>query len=153
MVTVTRVNEGEPIVPFDVNVDFEVNVSTRYESDVQTELVPNSPEWAALWDSYKADLENNIKTQDYWVTQDASRNATIELTYDPNREQLDENGNPIGTQRPYKAVVQFTINSATARVQARIDSELYDGPLDAYMSQVGAGLAQRFKDERNWINL
>lgn len=146
MTTYTRVNEGDPIIPFDIFVDTPINVRASYPNDVYSELDPQGPEWLPFWQGYADQFEEEIKNQNFFLVKDLARNASFEIVPDDTRTEL--NG-----KLPYKITVNFTIENAVVRQSARIESELTGAELDAYILAYANDLGQRFLDERNWIRL
>lgn len=107
MNTYSIINEGNPIIPYTLQVDLAINANCSYEETVTSGLT--EPELIPFFQEYVANSENTFKTHTDFIVQDSSSNATLSL------EDIGENPDD-SSKRMFKLSYSFTITNAVARI-------------------------------------
>jgi len=126
-----------------LKVKFLVNCQYSSTELNATNLDPESPEFATLFDNAALASEIATKTQTEFLVQDNNRNATWQAI----RRGTEE----IDGKAAYDVTFQFTIQNATAEVLTSVQSNKTGEELEAEL-QIAAevAMAQYYANRPNW---
>ena len=139
------VNEGTPIIPYLLEVNFPVNHSAQYVEQLITQHPENSQEFADLFSGRAAAVEAAIKTSPEFSTQDPARNVTHSVVF--------VSGPDVDNYKMYELTINFTIENAEATISAQAQTELAGADRDAFLQTKANDAASEFFSGRPWTPL
>lgn len=139
------VSEGNPIIPYGLEVSFPVNHSAQYVEELITNHAENSQEFADLFATRAAFVEDSVKTIPEFSTQDTTRNVTHSVAF---KSGPDGNG-----YNSYDLTINFTIENAEATISAQAQTELAGADRDAFLQTKANDAASEFFSGRPWTPL
>jgi hypothetical protein len=110
MVNYNVTNEGNPIYPISMDIEFDVNVSVRYVYPVMSTLEFGSQQFNEFFQEYANNVEAGSKDNSIFITKDTSLNNTFSLV-------------PTG-EGTYDITIDFTIENAVAKVSHSTSTSL-----------------------------
>lgn len=125
MNTYTILNEGNPIIPYALQVDLDVNAQASYEEIVAYPV--SGTDLENFFDGYVANAENTFKSHPDFSTPDTNLNATKTLTLigvSPDDE----------TKNLYTLNYSFTINDAVATFEKQCQSSSEGTELEEFFN-------------------
>jgi hypothetical protein len=139
-VNYTVTQEGDPVVPIQMDVEFDVNVSVQYVYPVMSTLEFGSQDFNDFFQNYADDVENSAKDNDpIFVTKDTSRSNTFSLV-------------PTGGNN-YDITIGFTIQNAVAKVSHGVETTLTGTAREEYLQAQAEYIAGYEKQQRPWTDL
>lgn len=125
MNTYTIINEGNPIIPYTLQVDLDVNATAEYTETVAYPV--SGTELNSFFAGYVANIENTFKTHTDFTTVDTDLNATFDLTLigvSPDDE----------TKNLYTLNYSFEVSGAVATFEKECQSSSEGEELEAFFN-------------------
>jgi hypothetical protein len=142
MTTYTVVNEGNPIVPVNLNVSFPVAVAVSFPEEIFSNKTEE--ELATQIQTYIENAEASYKSNSWFSTPDADSSVTC--TVDDLGEHLEPG------YRNYRLNISFNLN-ATVTQPLSVQTDLTGEEKDAFLQAQADAFAIAFEAERNWVDL
>lgn len=138
MNTYTIINEGNPIIPYTLQVDLDINAEATMQEVITSELTGTSLE--SFIAGYVANAESGQKNHPDFTTPDTDSNATFTYT-DIGENTFDP------TKRLYQIDYTFTV-SAIATFEKECQSSQEGEELEAFFSSKVAEVEYDFYQAR-----
>jgi hypothetical protein len=139
MNTYSIISEGNPIIPYTLQVDLAINANCSYEETVTSGL--EEPALTAFFEGYVANAESAFKTHSDFITQDTSSNASLNLT------DIGENPDD-ASKRMFTLTYSFSVSDAVARVTTTCQSSQEGEDLEAFFNSKVAEVEYDFYNVR-----
>ncbi|NOS92462.1 MAG: hypothetical protein HOP30_11105 [Cyclobacteriaceae bacterium] len=143
MTTYTVVNEGNPIVPVNLNVSFLVAVIVSFAEEIFSNKTDE--ELDAQCQLYVQNAEASYKSNAWFSTPDESA-SSVSYTRD------DLGAHPEPGYRNYRLNISFNLNAVVTQPLS-VQTDLTGEEKEAYLQEQADAFAVAFKAERNWVDL
>jgi hypothetical protein len=143
MTTYTVVNEGNPIVPLNLNVSFPVAVAVSFPEEIFSNKVDT--ELDDQCETYVQNSEASYKSNAWFSTPDSNA-SSVSYTRD------DLGLHPEEGYRNYRLNISFNLH-ATVTQPLSVQTDLTGEEKDAFLQAQADAFATAFKAERNWVDL
>jgi hypothetical protein len=144
MTTYQILSEGDPIIPYTIEVTSPINVSATYHQVIST--AATGQDFSDLVNSVAESTENVIKAISEFSVQDSSRNALA--TTSPIGPDPDGSGRTM-----YDHYTTFTITNAEIKLLASGQSEAEGVELEAYLQGIADSAVSSFRLNVPWTDL
>jgi hypothetical protein len=139
MNTYSIISEGNPIIPYTLQVDLEINANCSYEETVTSGL--QGTELTSFFEGYVANSESTFKSHSDFITQDTVLNAT------PTLDDIGENPDD-SSKRMFKLTYSFSVSNAVARFTTNCQSSQEGEDLEAFFNSKVAEVDYEFYNVR-----
>lgn len=144
MATYSIQSEGNHIVPYNLQVTFDVDVSFTNTHRVVSGL--EGQEFDDFFTAYALRAEEGYKTLPEFITQDQTRNSTYSMvTIGPSAEKPGET--------EYDITINFTIENAVAQTNIVSQTDLTGTEKDTFLQTAADNEAINFKYGHNFVDL
>lgn len=127
MNTYEVIEQGNPIIPYILKIDLDVNANCTYTERVAT-TIPRGSEFNAFFDGYVLNSENAYKSHSDFSTQDENRNATWSVVEIGQNIDFPE-------KTDYDLIYSFTVNDAVATFNISCQSSQISENLEAFFGE------------------
>lgn len=132
-------NEGNPIYPIQMDVEFDVNVSVQYTYPVISTLQFGSQPFNEFFQNYANEVEAGSKDNSLFTTKDTTTNNTYSIV-------------PTGDDS-YNITVSFTIENAVAKVSHSVSTTLTGEERDAFLASEAEAKVTLVMQDYPWTPL
>lgn len=139
MNTYSIISEGNPIIPYTLQVDLAINANCSYEEIVTSGL--QGTELTSFFEGYVANSESTFKSHPDFITQDTVLNAT------PTLDDIGENPDD-SSKRMFKLTYSFSVSNAVARFTTNCQSSQEGEDLEAFFNSKVAEVEYEFYNVR-----
>lgn len=145
MNTYSIISEGNPIIPYTLQVDLAINANCSYEETVTSGL--QGTELISFFEGYVANSESTFKSHPDFITQDTVLNGSLTIT------DIGENPDD-SSKRMFILAYSFSVNNAVARFTTNCQSSQEGEDLEAFFNSKVAEVEYDFYNVRpQWTKI